>query len=215
MVQRLGGRAAQALWCIRGSKAGAERARLRRPAAVLVRDDGRAQPGRRGRRRFDHVLVDEYQDTNRLQAAILLGLKPEGTGVTVVGDDAQSIYAFRGATVRNILDFPHQFRQPARSVALEQNYRSTSPSLRSPTPSSPRPVSGTPKRCGPSGWPRSCRSSSACPTRPARHAGWPTESCGTARHAARSSPRPCCSARPRIVPCWNWNWNWPGATSPS
>ena len=78
---------------------------------------------------FDHVLVDEYQDTNRLQAAILLGLKPEGTGVTVVGDDAQSIYAFRGATVRNILDFPHQFRQPARSVALEQNYRSTQPIL--------------------------------------------------------------------------------------
>lgn len=78
---------------------------------------------------FDHVLVDEYQDTNRLQAAILLGLKPEGTGVTVVGDDAQSIYAFRGATVRNILDFPHQFGLPARSVALEQNYRSTQPIL--------------------------------------------------------------------------------------
>lgn len=78
---------------------------------------------------FDHVLVDEYQDTNRLQASILLGLKPEGTAVTVVGDDAQSIYAFRGATVRNILDFPHQFGRPARSVALEQNYRSTQPIL--------------------------------------------------------------------------------------
>ncbi|KQP23291.1 ATP-dependent helicase [Pseudorhodoferax sp. Leaf267] len=79
--------------------------------------------------RFDHVLVDEYQDTNRLQAAIVLGLKPQGTGVTVVGDDAQSIYAFRGATVRNILDFPHQFGQPARTVALERNYRSTQPIL--------------------------------------------------------------------------------------
>jgi DNA helicase-2/ATP-dependent DNA helicase PcrA len=79
--------------------------------------------------RFDHVLVDEYQDTNRLQAAIVLGLKPQGTGVTVVGDDAQSIYAFRGATVRNILDFPHQFGQPARIVALERNYRSTQPIL--------------------------------------------------------------------------------------
>ncbi|WP_077001200.1 ATP-dependent helicase [Variovorax sp. KK3] len=78
---------------------------------------------------FDHVLVDEYQDTNRLQSAIILGLKPQGTGVTVVGDDAQSIYAFRGATVRNILDFPHQFGLPARSVALEQNYRSTQPIL--------------------------------------------------------------------------------------
>ena len=56
--------------------------------------------------RFDHVLVDEYQDTNRLQAKILLRLKPDGRGVMVVGDDAQSIYSFRAATVRNILDFP-------------------------------------------------------------------------------------------------------------
>jgi DNA helicase-2/ATP-dependent DNA helicase PcrA len=79
--------------------------------------------------RFDHVLVDEYQDTNRLQAEILLGLKPSGQGVTVVGDDAQSIYSFRGATVRNILDFPHRFTQPARIVTLERNYRSTQPIL--------------------------------------------------------------------------------------
>jgi DNA helicase II / ATP-dependent DNA helicase PcrA len=79
--------------------------------------------------RFDHVLVDEYQDTNRLQAAILLAMKPSGQGVTVVGDDAQSIYSFRGATVRNILDFPHRFTQPARVVTLEQNYRSTQPIL--------------------------------------------------------------------------------------
>ena len=56
--------------------------------------------------RFDHVLVDEYQDTNRLQASILSGLKPDGRGLTVVGDDAQSIYSFRAADVRNILDFP-------------------------------------------------------------------------------------------------------------
>jgi superfamily I DNA/RNA helicase len=56
--------------------------------------------------RFDHVLVDEYQDTNALQAAILLGMKPDGRGLAVVGDDAQSIYSFRAATVRNILDFP-------------------------------------------------------------------------------------------------------------
>ena len=55
------------------------------------------------------MLVDEYQDTNRLQAAILLALKPDGRGLTVVGDDAQSIYAFRAAEVRNILDFPAQF----------------------------------------------------------------------------------------------------------
>jgi DNA helicase-2/ATP-dependent DNA helicase PcrA len=79
--------------------------------------------------RFDHVLVDEYQDTNRLQAAILLALKPDGGGLTVVGDDAQAIYSFRAATVRNILDFPGHFTPPARMVRLERNYRSTQPIL--------------------------------------------------------------------------------------
>ena len=78
---------------------------------------------------FDHVLVDEYQDTNRLQAAILIGMKPSGQGVMVVGDDAQSIYSFRGATVRNILDFPKQFTQPAQMITLDRNYRSTQPIL--------------------------------------------------------------------------------------
>ena len=77
------------------------------------------------RDRFDHVLVDEYQDTNRLQASILLALKPSGRGLTVVGDDAQSIYSFRAATVRNILDFPAQFDPPAAIVTLDRNYRST------------------------------------------------------------------------------------------
>src|SRR5579863_5446489 len=80
--------------------------------------------------RFDHVLVDEYQDTNRLQASVLLALKPSGKGVTVVGDDAQAIYSFRAATVRNILDFPGHFTPPAEVVTLEQNYRSTRPILK-------------------------------------------------------------------------------------
>src|SRR6266487_3442901 len=75
--------------------------------------------------RFDHVLVDEYQDTNRLQAAILLALKPDGRGLTVVGDDAQSIYSFRAATVRNILDFPQSFSPRAEMITLDRNYRST------------------------------------------------------------------------------------------
>ena len=75
--------------------------------------------------RFDHVLVDEYQDTNRLQSSILLALKPGGGGLTVVGDDAQSIYSFRAATVRNILDFPSQFSPPADIITLDRNYRST------------------------------------------------------------------------------------------
>ncbi len=74
---------------------------------------------------FDHVLVDEYQDTNALQVAILRGLKPDGLGLTVVGDDAQAIYGFRAASVRNILDFPRLFDPPASLITLEQNYRST------------------------------------------------------------------------------------------
>ncbi len=79
--------------------------------------------------RFDHVLVDEYQDTNALQAAVLLALRPDGRGLTVVGDDAQAIYGFRAASVRNILDFPTHFEPAARVVTLEQNYRSTQPVL--------------------------------------------------------------------------------------
>ncbi|WP_417310676.1 ATP-dependent helicase [Devosia sp.] len=79
--------------------------------------------------RFDHVLVDEYQDTNKLQASILTALKPAGDGLTVVGDDAQSIYSFRAASIRNILDFPQTFTPPARIVTLDRNYRSTQPVL--------------------------------------------------------------------------------------
>ncbi len=78
---------------------------------------------------FDHILVDEYQDTNRLQSEILLKLKPDGRGLVVVGDDAQAIFSFRAATVRNILDFPDQFKAPARTVKLEENFRSTQPIL--------------------------------------------------------------------------------------
>jgi DNA helicase-2/ATP-dependent DNA helicase PcrA len=66
---------------------------------------------------------------NALQAAILRGLKPSGAGLTVVGDDAQAIYGFRAASVRNILDFPEQFEPPAKLITLEQNYRSTQPIL--------------------------------------------------------------------------------------
>jgi DNA helicase-2/ATP-dependent DNA helicase PcrA len=79
--------------------------------------------------RFDHVMIDEYQDTNCLQSSILLALKPGGRGLTVVGDDAQSIYSFRAANVRNILDFPDQFSPNAEIVTLDRNYRSTQPVL--------------------------------------------------------------------------------------
>jgi len=79
--------------------------------------------------RFDHVLVDEYQDTNKLQSSVLLAMRPGGQGLTVVGDDAQSIYSFRAATVRNILDFPTSFSPSADIVTLDRNYRSTQPIL--------------------------------------------------------------------------------------
>lgn len=79
--------------------------------------------------RFSHILIDEYQDTNRLQSALVLAMKPDGRGLTVVGDDAQSIYAFRGATVRNILDFPAHFTPAALQITLDRNYRSTQPIL--------------------------------------------------------------------------------------
>ncbi|MEO7503252.1 MAG: ATP-dependent helicase [Gemmatimonadaceae bacterium] len=77
---------------------------------------------------YDQILVDEYQDTNVLQARILKGLCSTHCNITVVGDDAQSIYSFRGANFRNILGFPKQF-EGATIVTLEQNYRSTEPIL--------------------------------------------------------------------------------------
>lgn len=78
----------------------------------------------RVRERFDHVLVDEFQDTNAVQADIVSLLRPDSTGVTCVGDDAQAIYSFRAATVRNILDFEERF-EGAEVLTLTQNYRST------------------------------------------------------------------------------------------
>ncbi len=80
-------------------------------------------------KRFDHILIDEYQDTNTLQAGIVKGIKPDGMGVTVVGDDAQSIYSFRSASVKNILEFDTHYSPHAHRVTLEKNYRSTVPIL--------------------------------------------------------------------------------------
>ena len=74
---------------------------------------------------FDHVLVDEYQDTSTLQGEIIQALKPDGKGVTVVGDDAQAIYSFRAAAVENILGFADRYTPKAEMVILAQNYRST------------------------------------------------------------------------------------------
>ena len=76
------------------------------------------------RQQFQKIMVDEYQDTNILQAQILKNICPDGKGLTAVGDDAQSIYSFRAATVRNILDFPNEYPGTV-PIPLEQNYRTT------------------------------------------------------------------------------------------
>ncbi len=78
--------------------------------------------------RYRYIMVDEYQDTNALQAEIVRRLAAEHDNVMAVGDDAQSIYSFRGANFRNIMDFPTLF-PGTRVIALEQNYRSTQPIL--------------------------------------------------------------------------------------
>ncbi len=78
--------------------------------------------------RYRFIMVDEYQDTNRLQSRIVRFLAATHDNVMVVGDDAQSIYSFRGANFRNIMDFPKDF-PGAKLVTLEENYRSTQPIL--------------------------------------------------------------------------------------
>ncbi len=77
---------------------------------------------------YRHIMVDEYQDTNKLQARIVRQLAGMHDNVMVVGDDSQSIYSFRGANFRNIMDFPKEFAG-CRIITLEENYRSTQPIL--------------------------------------------------------------------------------------
>ncbi len=77
---------------------------------------------------YQYIMVDEYQDTNKLQAEIVRLLAGERSNVMVVGDDSQSIYSFRGANFQNIMDFPKLFPD-AKLIKLEQNYRSTQPIL--------------------------------------------------------------------------------------
>ncbi|MGD8385919.1 MAG: UvrD-helicase domain-containing protein [Desulfobacteraceae bacterium] len=77
---------------------------------------------------YRYIMVDEYQDTNGIQAEIICGLASEHGNIMVVGDDSQSIYSFRGANYRNMFEFPHLF-PGARVIKLEENYRSTQPIL--------------------------------------------------------------------------------------
>ncbi|MDD5115532.1 MAG: ATP-dependent helicase [Candidatus Omnitrophica bacterium] len=78
--------------------------------------------------KYKYIMVDEYQDTNKLQAHIACLLAADHGNIMVVGDDAQSIYSFRGANFKNIIDFPKIFKD-ARIITLEENYRSTQPIL--------------------------------------------------------------------------------------
>lgn len=94
---------------------------------VLLLEKHEAVRARIGER-YRHIMVDEYQDTNKLQARIVRLLASAHDNVMVVGDDAQSIYSFRGANFRNIMDFPKEFDN-CRIVTLEENYRSTQPIL--------------------------------------------------------------------------------------
>ncbi len=123
-------------WCVEEASAirdiFAEFARRKRAEHLLDYDDlllfwralAETPIGQEAARKVEHVLVDEYQDTNPLQADILRALRRDKRNLMVVGDDAQAIYSFRAASVRNILDFPDQF-SGSRRITLDQNYRST------------------------------------------------------------------------------------------
>jgi len=78
--------------------------------------------------RYKYIMVDEYQDTNRLQAEIVRLLAFRHNNLMVVGDDAQCIYSFRGSTIRNILSFGEEFKG-CKIIKLEENFRSTQPIL--------------------------------------------------------------------------------------
>ena len=96
---------------------------------LLVRAIGTSDVGRKSLESlFDHVLVDEYQDVNRIQVDLVDLLRPGGTGLSVVGDDAQAIYGFRAATTAAIAEFPDRYAS-AVVIRLEHNYRSTPPIL--------------------------------------------------------------------------------------
>ena len=93
--------------------------------ALLVED---LEVRKRLAEQYQYIMVDEYQDTNRIQAQIVKWLGHEHRNIMVVGDDSQAIYSFRGADYRNMFDFPKEFPD-AKIIRLEENYRSTQPIL--------------------------------------------------------------------------------------
>jgi DNA helicase-2/ATP-dependent DNA helicase PcrA len=158
---------------------------------------------------FEHVLVDEYQDTNTIQATIVRLLKPDGRGVTVVGDDAQAIYSFRAATVRNILDFPSQYTPPATVITLDRNYRSTAAILDASNAvislAKERYTKNLVTERGSGERPRLVTVADD----PRRHNLPPNRSCAPRERRGCASRRSC-FVRRAIVP--SWNSSFPGAT---
>ena len=155
--------------------------------------------------RFDHILVDEYQDTNLVQADILRAMAVHDIAITVVGDDAQAIYSFRGATVRNILDFPLHF--PGTStVTLEQNYRSTTPILELANTVIAGVGEGVPKHL----WTDRVRRRPSHPGHlpgASRPRPWPSArpSSTITSRASRCATRRSCSGRATTATCSRWS----------
>ena len=149
---------------------------------------------------FDHVLVDEYQDVNALQADLVELLAPGGTGVTVVGDDAQAIYGFRAATTAAILDFPNRY-PGAVVIRLEHNYRSTQPILAVANQVMAEAPEGGSKALWSSGPGGAGRSFAPAPTRPPRRRPCATPCWPTVRWAWRSGRRRSSSAPATTPTC--------------
>ena len=144
---------------------------------------------------FDHVLVDEYQDVNALQVEIVRALRPDGRGLTVVGDDAQAIYGFRGADARYLHDLAGSL-PGATVIALERNFRSVQPILNlanlvRPREAGVRLVLQRAKGPGAAG-----RSSSAATTPRARPVPSSTGSSTPTTRACGCATRPCSCAPP-------------------
>jgi DNA helicase II / ATP-dependent DNA helicase PcrA len=165
------------------------------------------------RARFDHVLVDELQDTNALQAAIVLALRPDGRGLTVVGDDAQSIYGFRGADPQLLRDFPGRFTPPARLLRLECNYRSTQPILDAANAVIAEAGDLVPRQLW-AATPGGTRPRLVTVADEAAQAAWVADEVLRQRESGLGcSVRRCCSAPARTA--WRWSSNWRAAASPS